>query len=83
MSFTTTYSPTKNSTNTASIYLKSPSKRKRIETSGGHEAAQHYPGHSTKQIYSWTFRSEAVASCHVKHCFSMKEEKAESSCSAE
>ncbi|KAF5311000.1 hypothetical protein D9619_007926 [Psilocybe cf. subviscida] len=77
MSFTTTHTPTKTLTRTSSIYLASPSKRRRIGTSGENEATHLRPNHTTKQIYSWTFRSEAVALCSVNHALTMRADEAE------
>jgi len=74
MSFTFTSTPEKTAsrTTTASIYL-SPSKRRRISPPPTHVQTRH----STKEIWSWTFKSDAVATCSVKDALDMKENELE------
>ena len=72
LTFTSTPERIASKTKTASVYLTpTPSKRKRVST----PAPDVRTRHSMQEIYAWTFKSDAIATCSVKDALDMEEDK--------
>ncbi|KAF8962534.1 hypothetical protein BDZ97DRAFT_1920357 [Flammula alnicola] len=67
MSFTLTSTSERSATKTPTVYL-SPSKRRRLSPPDPHRTT-----HTAKEIWSWTFKSDAIAMCSILDALEMKE----------
>ena len=76
MSLTFISTPKRIASKTASVYLTpTPSKRRRVSPLPSPYVRTK---HSTKDIFAWTFKADAIATCSVKDVLEMEEINQES-----